>query len=201
MQIFFIVVIFLMIFAFILMVKYIEKNLPKKLKREKKSWKEDINKKERLKKEYYENLKKIKEAEFTIKQDKNKIKGDSYEKFVANHFKELGYYVWEHGKEKGKLDGGIDLFIKKGNEVYFVQCKNWENWKINHDTVQAVQTKVRNYMKENPNLTKLLNGNDKKILYVMPKASLTKSAYAYIKTHSEILDFKIIPMNKENFKG
>ncbi|MBU3940007.1 restriction endonuclease [bacterium] len=122
------------------------------------------------------------------------MKGDEYEKFVAEHFRKEGYYVWEHGQEKGKQDGGIDLFIKKGKDTYFVQCKNWENWKINHDTVQAVQTKVRNYMTENPNLTKLLNGNSKKILYVMPKPLLTKSAYAYIKTQPEILDFRIIPM-------
>jgi HJR/Mrr/RecB family endonuclease len=110
-------------------------------------------KKTKLKYEFKENKKavKVEKSTNTLSNEEKKIKGDEYEKFVAEHFRKEGYYVWEHGQEKGKQDGGIDLFIKKGKDTYFVQCKNWENWKINHDTVQAVQTKVRNYMTENPN--------------------------------------------------
>ncbi|MGD9718800.1 MAG: restriction endonuclease [Sulfurimonadaceae bacterium] len=209
----------LMILTFVGIIKYLEKNLPKKEKRLKKEWeKEFLAKQLKSKIKYQAEIeKKIKVAQKRgiiqepgvikeigevqkeskkLSHEEKKEKGELYEKYVANYFRNEGYYVWEHGEEKGRRDGGIDLFIKKGNETFFVQCKNWENWKISQNTVQAVQTKIRNYMQENPNLTKLLNGKNKKILYVMPKPILTKAAYAYIKNNHEILDFKIIPIKE-----
>jgi Restriction endonuclease len=121
------------------------------------------------------------------------IKGQKYEEYIARFFREQGYYVWEHGKEKGKNDGGIDLFIKKEKFVYFVQCKDWESWKVDDKTVKATQTDVRNYMLENPELTNLLSGCTKKILYVTSKAALTKGAYRYIKENEDIFEHQVIP--------
>gem|GEM_PF-6343853 len=126
--------------------------------------------------------------------DTNKQKGDQYEAYVANYFKNLGYYVWEHGKEKGVKDGGIDLFVKKGKYSFFVQCKNWESWKIDDKTVKATQTDVRNYMLQNANLTQLLKHSKKKILYVTSKECLTKGAYKYIQENQHILEYHVIPM-------
>jgi hypothetical protein len=126
--------------------------------------------------------------------EKKKQKGDRYEEYVASYFRSIDYYVWEHGKEKGVRDGGIDLFIKRGEEAFFVQCKNWETWKVDDKTIKATQTDVRNYMYQNPILTKLLNGKKKKILYVTSKECLTKGAYRYIKENREIIEYQVIPM-------
>lgn len=52
--------------------------------------------------------------------EEKKEKGDRYESYVANFFREQGYYVWEHGKEKGVLDSGVDLFIKKNEYIYIL---------------------------------------------------------------------------------
>lgn len=158
-------------------------------------WNEEIKLDENLKEEIKQITGKPKKEKMTQKEKEEK--GAVYEQYIAEHFRKDGFYVWEHGKEKGKLDSGIDLFIKKEKEVYFVQCKNWENWKINHDTVQAIQTKVRNYMKNNEAFTQLLKNSNKKILYVMPKPILTKAAYAYIKENENILEYQIIEMKKE----
>ena len=128
--------------------------------------------------------------------EEKKKKGDIYEEYISNFFREQGYYVWEVGKEKGVKDSGVDIFVKKGNIIYFVQCKNWETWKLNHNTVQAIQTKVRNFMKQEKGLTKLANGFKKKILYVTPNKCLTKGAYKYIEENSDILEYQVIAMNK-----
>lgn len=141
----------------------------------------------------------IKESSLASKATKKvtkKIKGDKYEEHVANFFKTDGYYVWEHGKEKGAKDGGIDLFIKKGKCCYFVQCKDWENWKISDKIVKATQKDVRNYMIANPVLTKLLADSTKKILYVTSKECLTKGAYTYIKKNEHILEYQVISIDE-----
>jgi hypothetical protein len=138
-----------------------------------------------------ENVEK-KTNKMTMKQKKEK--GDKYETFIANFFKEQGYFVWEHGKEKGVEDSSIDLFVKKGKLVYFVQCKNWENWKINHKEVKATRTDVRDYLEKNKEFWSMIKDYEMKILYVTPKKCLTKSAYKYIEENSDTVEYKVIPM-------
>ena len=146
-------------------------------------------------------IEKIKQKTTKAAQNKSKLtntekkqKGDIYEEYIANFFKEQGYTVWEHGKEKGVHDSSIDLIIKKDKFIYFVQCKNWDKWKINHKEVKATRTDVREYLKNNKILWDLIKDYQSKILYVTPKECLTKSAYTYIKENNEIVEYKIIPM-------
>jgi len=135
---------------------------------------------------------KPKNIKMTYKEKKEK--GDKYEKFVASYFKKQGYYVWEHGKDKGVEDSGVDLFMRKDEYIYFVQCKDWENWKLDHNTVQAIQTKIRNFLKKEEPLRKLTNGYNQKILYVTSKRCLTAGAYRYIEENSEILEYQVVPI-------
>ncbi|MBD3808771.1 MAG: restriction endonuclease [Epsilonproteobacteria bacterium] len=128
-------------------------------------------------------------------QQEKEEKGKAYEEYIANFFREQGYYVWEHGKEKGRKDKSIDLLVKKGKYIYFVQCKNWENWKIDHKEVKATRTDIREYLEEKKELWQLIKDYQSKILYVTPKACLTKAAYTYIKENNEIVEYQIIPMN------
>jgi hypothetical protein len=136
---------------------------------------------------------KIKTRKMTKRE--KKIKGDRYETYIASFFKENGYYVWEHGKEKGNEDNSIDLFVKKEECIYFVQCKNWETWKINHKEVKATRTDVREYLKENKEFWELIKKYKMKILYVTQKECLTKGAYTYIQENNEIIEYQVIPMN------
>jgi Holliday junction resolvase-like predicted endonuclease len=139
----------------------------------------------------------------TIHKEKNKTKmtdkekkekGDLYEAYVAKFFRDQGYYVWEHGKEKGVEDGGLDLLVKIDRLIYYVQCKNWENWKIDHNNVQATQTKIRNLLKREEHLKKLTSPYKQKILYITPKKCLTAGAYKYIEENSDILEHQVIPI-------
>jgi len=125
-----------------------------------------------------------------------KGKGDKYEEYIAKFFREQGYYVWEHGKEKGMLDSSIDLFIKKDNYIFFVQCKNWDKWKINHKEVKATRTDVRDYLQKEKILWELIKDYQSKILYVTPRECLTRSAYTYIKENQELVEYQVIPIIK-----
>ncbi len=124
----------------------------------------------------------------------NVEKGKNYEEYIANYFRENGYYVWEHGKEKGMKDSSIDLIIKRENYIYFVQCKNWEKWKIDHKEVKATRTDVREYLKDNGEFYNLVKNYKQKILYVTSKDCLTAGAYTYIEENKEILEYQVIPM-------
>ncbi len=130
-----------------------------------------------------------------------KAKGDEYEKYIAEHFRKQDYYVWEHGKEKGVKDSSIDLIIKKEENIYFVQCKNWENWKINHKEIKATRTDVREYLKKENFLWNLIKNYKSKILYVTPKECLSKSAYTYIQENNDIVEYQVIPIINETFNN
>ncbi|MBU0632607.1 restriction endonuclease [bacterium] len=128
----------------------------------------------------------------TVKEKKEK--GNLYETYIANHYKEKGYVVWEHGKEKGLEDKSIDLFVKKERDIYFIQCKNWDKWKIDHKEVKATRTDIREYLKNKPDFFNLIKDYNLKILYIAPKNCLTKGAYTYIQENKDIVDFEVIEM-------
>lgn len=50
-----------------------------------------------------------------------------FEKLTAAYFREQGYYVFE--TQEG-ADGGVDLKMLKGSEVFLVQCKHWRARKV-----------------------------------------------------------------------
>lgn len=50
-----------------------------------------------------------------------------FEKLTAAYFREKGYYVFE--TQEG-ADGGVDLKMLKGSEVFLVQCKHWKSRKV-----------------------------------------------------------------------
>jgi hypothetical protein len=123
-----------------------------------------------------------------------KEKGDLYEEYVASFFRDMGYYVWEHGKEKGMKDQSIDLFVKKERTIYFIQCKNWESWKIDHKEVKATRTDIRDFIVKNSELKFIVQDYQTKILYVTSKYCLTPGAKKYIEENEEILEYQVIPL-------
>ena len=125
-----------------------------------------------------------------------KEKGDKYEAFVADFFRKQGYYVWEHGKEKGVKDSNIDLFVKKEKYIYFIQCKDWKTWKLDHHKVKATRTDVREYLKVNQEFWKIIKNYELKILYITSKECLTKGAYTYIQKNNSIVEYQVIPIEE-----
>ena len=123
-----------------------------------------------------------------------KEKGNKYEEYIANFFRENGYYVWEHGKEKGMKDSSIDLIIKREEHIYFVQCKDWEKWKIDHKEVKATRMDVGEYLKNNEVFYNLIKNYKQKILYITSKECLTAGAYKYIEENRETLEYQVIPV-------
>lgn len=124
---------------------------------------------------------------------KEKIeKGKEYEEFIAKHYEELGFYVWEHGKEKGCEDNGIDLIAKKGEEIIFIQCKNWSQssrYKISHKELKSTRQDVMDYMEKNP----IFKNYNQRIIYILSNDVLHKSAYHYLEEYKEYIECEIIP--------
>jgi hypothetical protein len=59
------------------------------------------------------------------------------EKLLADHYRGVGYDV-EHcgtGATGAKFDGGVDLRLRRGEEVIIVQCKHWNAMKVPHNDV------------------------------------------------------------------
>ena len=59
-----------------------------------------------------------------------------FEMLVGEGFKRRGYGVRETGG--GGADGGVDLVLTKGNEKFFVQCKQWKAFKVGVSTVREL---------------------------------------------------------------
>jgi len=133
----------------------------------------------------------------TIKPKSKKEKGEEYEAYIAKHYKSQGYVIWEHGKEKGRLDQGIDLIVKKNKEIIFIQCKNWnENtrFKIDHVRVKASRAEARQFMIDNP----LFKGYKNKFRYTLSSNCIAPSAIKYIEETNGLFDYEIIEMRSTN---
>ena len=59
-----------------------------------------------------------------------------FELLVGEAFRIQGYAVTETGG--GGADGGIDLKLKKGCEVFLVQCKQWRAYKVSVNVVREL---------------------------------------------------------------
>ena len=131
---------------------------------------------------------------------KEKIKkGAKYEEYVASVYKERDYFIWEHGKEKGLKDMGIDLIVKKENKIILIQCKNWKEkgkWNISHKDIKVLRTEGRDFIERNP----VFKGYDLTVRYTLSGDFLHKSAIKYIEECGKNVDYEILRMdkNKEN---
>ena len=131
-----------------------------------------------------------------VKKYTNSEKGYLYEEYIAEHYKRLGYFVWEHGKEKGRLDQGIDLIVKKDKEIIFIQCKNWKEntrFKIDHVRIKASRAEARQFMLDNP----LFKGYDNKFRYTLSNDCMHLSALKYIEETNGLFDYEVIRMEND----
>ncbi|WP_119157728.1 restriction endonuclease [Caldimonas tepidiphila] len=59
-----------------------------------------------------------------------------FELLTGEAFRMQGYAVTETGG--GGADGGIDLALKKGSELFLVQCKHWKAYKVSVSVVREL---------------------------------------------------------------
>lgn len=59
-----------------------------------------------------------------------------FEILVGESYRQQGYQVAELGG--AGPDGGVDLVLTKGNEKFFVQCKQWKAYKVGVTTVREL---------------------------------------------------------------
>lgn len=66
----------------------------------------------------------------------NNMSWQQFEALVGEAFRRKGYAVRETGG--GGADGGIDLALKKEDETFLVQCKQWKATKVGVTTVREL---------------------------------------------------------------
>jgi restriction system protein len=66
----------------------------------------------------------------------NGISWREFEMLVGEAFRLQGYTVTELGGMGA--DGGVDLVLRKGNEKFLVQCKQWKAFKVGVDIVREL---------------------------------------------------------------
>jgi restriction system protein len=66
----------------------------------------------------------------------NGMTWSEFEILVGEAFRLQGYTVAETGG--GGADGGVDLVLRKGNEKFLVQCKQWRAFKVGVDVVREL---------------------------------------------------------------
>jgi restriction system protein len=58
-----------------------------------------------------------------------KLSWQQFESLLADHFRRQGYEV-EHDANSTKPDGGIDLRLRRDDQLTLVQCKHWHAWQV-----------------------------------------------------------------------
>jgi restriction system protein len=66
----------------------------------------------------------------------NSMSWAEFEVLVGEAFRMQGYEVFEQGGPRA--DGGVDLVLRKGNEKFLVQCKQWKAYKVGVDVVRQL---------------------------------------------------------------
>ncbi|WP_104742362.1 restriction endonuclease [Helicobacter felis] len=126
----------------------------------------------------------------TKKENKHMEKGREYENFIAQEYAQQGYGLIFH-RDLGKQDQKIDLIVAKGEEVLFIQCKNW-NEKTGH---RVGLDYVQKFLQNCDALEKAeYRGKNCQRLLILSSPVLEKEAWQFIKEHTQDLrvDFKII---------
>ena len=84
------------------------------------------------------------------------------------------------------------LFLKKNEEVLFIQCKDWNiknKYRIDNKEIQYTRMNVRDYIEKN----KDFEMNKWKILYVTSDNILHASAKYKIREYSHEIEHEVIP--------
>ena len=197
MNIYLLIIVFILIGFIVWMIKYLEKNLPNRDKRIIKEHKAEV-KREEVKNAHATRqdleIKKAVNSENKKKMVKDNIrKGRDYELFITDYFRKQGYQIKPFGILNGRKDKGIDVIIKKDKEITLIQCKNWKegsSYKIKHQHLKEFLG----------NTTAFLDNNKEKAaeytikrLYITSNDVLDNSARHFLRDNN-IVEHRVIPM-------
>lgn len=143
------------------------------------------------KKEEKKEEKKVRKTIQRTSQKEKIAKGEIYEEFIALVYKANGYTIWEHGKDKGVLDGGIDLIVKKDKKIILIQCKNWNEvgqYKIDHKDIKAFRSDGRDFIEKN----KIFKGYNLHLKYILSGNFMHPSAIHHIEECGKNISYEII---------
>ena len=137
---------------------------------------------------------------FVVKKEKKPLnnieKGSIYEEYIANKYRKKGYSVWEHGKEMGRADLGIDLVATQKNKMILIQCKNWSTkhkYKITNKDIKAFRTDALDFLDKNYQY----KNYDISLEFILSGDFIDKGAKVYInviKKRGKKINYKIIKM-------
>jgi len=197
-------VVVILIITGIIILKMMNKEIPKIINFHKNKWEKEQKAKEQLEKYTKKEEKKItdiskerKKEEIKSKRSQmykdNIQKGKNYEKQISIYFYDKGYKVKEHGLIHGKKDKGIDIIVMKNKEITLIQCKNWKadsKKRIDHVMIKEFIGNCTAFLEKNKESAK--NYSVKK-LYIVANDILEINAKEFIKDHKETIEYKVIP--------
>ena len=113
---------------------------------------------------------------------------NEYKSFVAKHYKEQGYTVWECSKDRDSIKSNkLDLILKKSKNILLVECRNCSK-NIDMEQVLDFEDQADKFLEEN----QIFKNYSIKLRYTMSSLLLEEEAYDYIKSHSDRIDYDII---------
>ena len=114
---------------------------------------------------------------------------NEYKSFVANHYKERGYTVWEYSKGRDMGSESLDLVLKKSKNILLVECRNCKK-NIDMEQILNFETQTDKFLEQN----RIFKNYKIKLRYTMASLLLEEEAYDYIKSHSDRIDYDIIKL-------
>lgn len=134
-----------------------------------------------------------KENPNNIYQEK-KTRAALYTDYIADHYRELGYSVTEQRKENNVENNGIDLIVKKDDEVIFIQCKEWNKnnlHKIGDKEIKILRIDTYDFLEQNPTFKTYKI----KMRYILSENFIDTSAITYIDKCKDDISYEVIESN------
>jgi len=118
---------------------------------------------------------------------------DEYKTFVANHYKNQGYTVWEYSKEKNlKNSDKLNLVLKRNRDIILVECKN-NKVNISVEDIHDFEFQSSKFLETNM----LFKNYNVKLRYTMAGLFLEESAFEYIQENNSRIDYDIIKIKRD----
>lgn len=118
-------------------------------------------------------------------------KGQDYEKFIYNMLIKKNYEVIHNSLELGVKDKGIDFIALKDNAALLIQCKNWDEIKIEHSHLKEFYANCQLYLSKHD-----FNSYKVRLLFITSKDILSLSGKAFLNENKNLLEYHTI-----NFKN
>lgn len=117
------------------------------------------------------------------------IENNLYEEFVKEHYRNKGYTVWHHSKEKTQYDKNknITLIAKKNREILLIHCRD-NQLDISVEELQNFQAQRDAFKHDNP----VFSNYDLTLHYSMSGFFLTEEAYEYIEVSREDISYSVM---------